>query len=461
MTITKSILIRIFIVSSAACILPMHSADAETPSAVCKEGTLHGKMIDCAFYPGDSNYHALVHASDGNVYYTICSHDRNTHVHLFQYNPLTEEVTTIADIGEVLGEDGTLNIPQGKIHCDLFEHNGKLYFGTHVGIYERGGTEDHRPYPGGHFMSYDITSGEFEDYGIGAPEEGMVSLQMDKDRERLYTLTWPSALFIYYDISTGVKKSFGPSVKGHAYIDETEFGGIPRSLGIDPRTGNVYWWNLDETVSCYNYSADTVEVLTGHDLGRPILKVHERGSDIEKVSWRSIRWSKTDNLFYGLTFYGEYLFSYDPQDGNIEVIDRLAPGPNRKSGELSRASLAFGLSADGTTVYYMNHLRPFTGDSTRRSTDELRLVTYNIPLRQYTDHGPVVLGDGRKPTDCQGMEIGRDGNIYLVGTIPYTDLESEKGKAIKEIRYKATPTEQLKRVYEVNLVVVKNPVEEQ
>jgi len=59
------------------------------------------------------------------------------------------------------------------------------------------------------------------------------------------------------------------------------------------------------------------------------------------------------------------------------------------------------------------------------------------------------------------MEIGRDGNIYLVCTIPYTDLESEKGKAIKEIRYKATPTEQLQRVYEVNLAVVRNPVEGQ
>jgi len=183
MNFTKSILTWTLIGFSATCIVLLHSADAETPSAVYKEGPLHGKMIDCAFYPGDSNYHALVHASDGSVYYAICSHDRNTHVHLFQYNPLTEEVTTIADIGEVLGEDSTLNIPQGKIHCDLFEHKGILYFGTHVGIYERGGTEDHGPYPGGHFMSYDIASGEFEDYGIGAPEEGMVSLQMDKDRE--------------------------------------------------------------------------------------------------------------------------------------------------------------------------------------------------------------------------------------------------------------------------------------
>ena len=430
----------------------------ETPLAVYKKGPVRGKMIDCKFYPGDSNYHAIVHASDGNIYYAICSHDRNTHVHLFRYNPKIEDVETVADIGEVLGEDGAKNIPQGKIHCDLFEHEGKLYFGTHVGLYERGGTKDHGPYPGGHFMSYDLTNDTFKDYGIGEPEEGMVSMQMDKDRGRLYTLTWPSAIFIYYDIRDSRKKSFGPSVLGHEYINNKEIGGVPRSLSIDTRNGNVYWWNLDETVSTYNYATDTIEVLTDHDLGRPILKVHERGSDNEKVSWRSIRWNNTDNLFYGITFFGEHLFSYDPRTASIEVIDRIAPGPNRKSGELSRGSLAFELSSDGTTVYYVNHLRPYTVDSSKIATDELHLITYNIPLRKYIDHGPIVLEDGRKPTDCQGMEIGHNGSIYLVCTIPWTDLTSEKGKAIKAIRYKATPTEQLKQVYEVNLVIVKNPL---
>ncbi|MBN1293470.1 MAG: hypothetical protein JXB48_16640 [Candidatus Latescibacteria bacterium] len=448
----------IFIVGILFFFMDFFSSGDTNASAIYKNGTLTGKMIDCGFYAGDSNYHALVHASDSNVYYAICSHEHNTHVHLFCFNPQTEQVTTIADIGEVLGEDGTLNIPQGKIHCDLFECDGKLYFGTHVGIYHRGGSDDHGPYPGGHFMCYDLKSGVFRDYGIGAAEEGIVCLQMDTERKRLYTLTWPSALFMYYDITTGTKKTFGPAVFGHAYINETEFGGVPRSIGIDPETGNVYWWNIDETVSRYNFSADSIEILENHNFGRPILKVHERGSDDDKVFWRSIRWNQANNLFYGLTFYGEQLFSYDPTDGIIEVIDRIAPGPNRKSGELSRASLAFELSGDFSTIYYVNHLRTYTGDTEGRETDELRLVTYNIQQRSYTDHGPIVLDDGRKPKDCQGMEIGRDGNIYLVCTIPYTDMESDKGKAIRALRYKATPTEQLNQVYEVNLVIVKNPL---
>jgi hypothetical protein len=286
----------------------------------------------------------------------------------------------------------------------------------------------------------------------------MVALEMDTKRGRLYTLTWPSAIFIYYDVSTGMKKTFGPSVPGHAYINAVEFGGVPRSLGIDPHTGNVYWWNHGETITCYDFAADTVMTLENHRLDIPILKVHERGSDDDMNSWRNIRWCEKDRLFYGTTFFGENLFSYDPTTGDIEVIDRIAPGPNRKSGELSRGSLAFGLSSDGSTAYYVNHLRPYTGDTAGRDTDALHLVTYDIRLRRYTDHGPIRLDDGRFPTDCQGMELGRDGDIYLVCVIPFTDLSTEKGMAIKEIRYKATPTEQLKRVYEVNLVIIRDPL---
>lgn len=64
---------------------------------------------------------------------------------MFRYSPSDGRVKMIADIGEVLGEDGTKNIPQGKIHCDLFEVDGDLYFATHVGFYRREGTEDHGP----------------------------------------------------------------------------------------------------------------------------------------------------------------------------------------------------------------------------------------------------------------------------------------------------------------------------
>ena len=160
-------------------------------------------------------------------------------MNLFRYDPKTGEVKTVADIGKALGEDGTKNIPQGKVHGDIFEHDGKLWFGTHVGLYERGGTKDHGPYPGGHFLSYDLKTGAFHDLGIGEPEEGLVTVAMDQERGRLYALTWPSAIFLYVDIQTNRKKTFGPAVVGHSYVNTVETGGVPRSLAVDPRDGNA------------------------------------------------------------------------------------------------------------------------------------------------------------------------------------------------------------------------------
>ncbi|MFC1693022.1 hypothetical protein ACFL1R_05920 [Candidatus Latescibacterota bacterium] len=437
---------NIIIFAVSVCFFTARSFSQDVPATVYKAGSLKGKMIDCGF-TGDANYHAIVHASDGNVYYVVCNHHPNINAHMFRYNPRTDEVSTVADLGKVLGEDPTKTVPQGKVHGDLYEHDGKLYFGTHVG-YDRLGSEDHDPYPGGHFMSYDLVTGKFEDFGIGVAEEGMVSMNMGRKRQRLYALTWPKAIFVYYDLKTGTMKSFGESVVGHFFDSKTnkESGGsVPRSLGIDPRTGNVYWFNMDETINCYNYRTDTIETLEEPSLGLPVLKAKN-----SRVSWRAIRWNNYDSRFYGLTNPAEYLFAYDPQKSEIEVIDRIAPGPAKKSGEFSQPCLSFELSSDGRTVYYV---------SGYNDEDEklISLVTYDIPLRHYTNHGPIVLQDGRNPTTCQGMEVGRDGNLYIVGVIPVEDIQSKKGKKLLKIRTVAEKKE-LSEVSEVNLVVMKDPL---
>ena len=226
-------------IATTVCVCTASGQDRAGFPPTYRPMSLPGKMIECNFPQGDSNYHAVVHASDGFVYYAICTHNPDRHVNLFRYDPKKGTVITVADIGTALGEDGTKTIPQGKIHSDLFEYGGRLWFGTHVGLYGRGGTKDHGPYPGGHFMSFNLKSGVFADLGIGEPEEGLVTVAMDADRGRLYALTWPSAIFLYHDLKTGRKKSFGPSVVGHSYVNTVETGGVPRSLAVDPRDGSV------------------------------------------------------------------------------------------------------------------------------------------------------------------------------------------------------------------------------
>ncbi|MCE5249563.1 hypothetical protein LLG96_05005 [bacterium] len=424
------------------------------PSVIYRDGPVIGKMIDAGFLYGETNYHAIQQASDGNVYYAIGSQRPNSNACMFRYDPRTGKADTIGNVNDILGEDRTKVFSQSKIHCDLYEKDGKLYFGTQGGVYQGGNLG---PYPGGHFMSYDLKMGAFHDYGIGEPGEGMVTMSMDTARGRMYTVTWPGLKFICYDISTGTIRSFGKSVATPDITDSLSAPG-PRSLGVDPRDGNVYWHNMDDTIACYDYTKNTVSTIEKPRFDLPILQVRKPGLD--RVYWRSIRWSDAYQRFYGVDTHTEYLFSFEPHSGELEIIDRIASAPVRKSGGRAGASMAFELSRDGKTVYYIAGA-PAVMPGTKIRTSELHLVTYEISLRRYVDHGPIELDDGRKPNYCQGLDVGTDGNLYIVCTIPFTDLGSEKGKRLVAIHHTGTPPEKLKySVSETNLVVMKNPLAE-
>ena len=427
----------------------------QLPGAIYKDGPLIASMKDAGFYYGDATYHGIISASDGNAYYFICSHNINSSVHMFKYNPKTDDVTMIADLNEVLGEDRTKMYPQGKVHSRIYEHNGKLYFGTHAGSYHSDGKHPELAhYPGGHFMSYDLAAGEFEDFGIGAPEQGLITVAMDKQRGRLYSLGWPDVVFCYYDMASDTIKSFEP-----ASSFET------RALALDPRTGNVYWPDSDGTIVYYHYAKDEIERLEKPRLdNRPFLEtpneISDYGPESQQVAWRDILWSEAMQRFYGIILYNECLFSFDPLNGEFEIIDRMAAAPKRKSGETAYGSLAFDLSPDGKTVYYI--AAGDVVDHPLKSTKirQCHLVTYDIPLRRYVDHGIIELDDGRKPFADRSIAVGRDGNLFIAGWIPYMDIESEKGRKIIEKRYSNSDKESLEKagIDEINLMVLRNPL---
>ena len=319
------------------------------------------------------------------------------------------------------------------------------------------------PYPGGHFMSYDLVSGEFEDFGIGVPEEGLLVMNMDKKRGRMYSITWPSMIFVYFDLTSGGIKTFGKSVvtPGFETVDELMKLSGPRSLALDPRTGNVYWSNFDGTIACYSYDKDSIETLKEPRIDRPVLKVTEGNDSGQNITWRNIRWSESMQKFYGIYHYTEYLFSFDPSSGEIELLDRLTPAPTKKSGETLFGSLAFELSPDGKTVYYTAEGARITLPDKPGIIKQTNVVTYDIPLRRYTDHGPIELDDGRYPFSDRSLYIGNNGKLYIAGWIPYDDQESEKGKTIIKARYSRTSQEKLEKdgITEVNLMEIDNPLE--
>src|ERR1035437_1782020 len=122
------------------------------------EATITVRLHESGFNLADSNFYSLSSASDGNIYYTLCSHNIDTSGRLYRYDPRTNKVNLISTLGKALGEEGTKCIQQGKSHSLYFERDGKLFGATHYGFMkpntdkEEPGTlpEGYLPYPGGH-----------------------------------------------------------------------------------------------------------------------------------------------------------------------------------------------------------------------------------------------------------------------------------------------------------------------
>jgi len=117
---------------------------------------LEKKLIAKRYYSGfelaHDTYNAISVASDGKVYYVLSSESYDIAGQMYVYDPATDKTSLVADLDEICGQKGSKAIPQGKSHVRLYEHGGKLYFSTRVGVYELvdGVDRAHAVRPGGY-----------------------------------------------------------------------------------------------------------------------------------------------------------------------------------------------------------------------------------------------------------------------------------------------------------------------
>src|SRR4029077_9754707 len=121
------------------------------------------------FAEGHDSYNSMGTGSDGRIYYVLSSESYDVAAQMFCFDPKTKQIRHLGDLTEVCGEKGRKAIPQGKSHVNFVEANGKLYFATHIGVYANINGRDtmgvpppgYRPYPGGHFLAYEMATGRF------------------------------------------------------------------------------------------------------------------------------------------------------------------------------------------------------------------------------------------------------------------------------------------------------------
>ena len=138
------------------------------------------------------------------------------------FDPATGQIKRLGDLTEACGEKDRHAVAQGKSHVNFVERDGKLYFATHIGYYsiidgmEKPGVPPAgwKPYPGGHLLAYDMKSGQFESLFVEPRGEGIITMNMDTGRGRIYGITWPTGRFFRFDVAKKEARDFGPFFLG-------------------------------------------------------------------------------------------------------------------------------------------------------------------------------------------------------------------------------------------------------
>lgn len=416
--------------------------------SISSSTSLTAKAYFSGFELAHDTYNAITAASDGKIYYVLCSESYEIGGQMYVYDPTTDQTKWIADLTEICGEKDANAIPQGKSHVRFYESNGKLYFATHIGVYEMIDGMERMPvnppngknrYPGGHFLSYDLVTGEFEDLAIAPDGEGILTMTIDRERGHLYGITWPLGYFIHYDLSSKMLKKIAlVSAKGEAGVPGDDYRVLCRSMVVDPRDGAVYFSTSEGTIFTYHPANEGLQKIQNVDLRLDYFgKYDSTRPGSMGYNWRKIFWYAPEQVAYGIHGNSGYLFRFDTQTPKIEITERLTSEPSRKSGmfdQFSYGYLGFQLGSDGETIYYLTGGPIYVDGKRVKGADEiakggakglenLHLVTFHIPSKTYKDHGPIFYPDGSRPTYVNSIAIGADGAVYTLARFDHNGRE--------------------------------------
>lgn len=409
---------------------PVSTPDARITATVYNSGFEHAH----------DTYNGISSASDGKIYYVLCSQLMDVAGQMYSFDPATGKIDHLGDLTEICGEKDMKVVAQGKSHVNFVESGGKLYFATHLGYYsiidgmEKTGvpTGDYKPYRGGHLLAYDMKSKTFEDLGIGPHNEGIITMNMDTVRKIIYGLSWPTGYLFRYDVATGELKDLGPVTgKGEDGMGR-DFRVVCRSIAIDPGSGSVYFTNAEGLIKCLKAGSDTVETISGEDMRKDYFGTYDVfTSGSMAYNWRQVFWYAPEKKIYGVHGNSGYLFSFDPLKPGIDVLERLTSIPSKLTGmgdQFSYGYLGFKPGPDGKTIYYLTGAPIYidgkrlrgaesTAKGEAKGLEDLHLITYDISTGKYLDHGAVFYPDGQRPLYVNSIAIGADGTVYTLARI--------------------------------------------
>lgn len=327
----------------------------------------------------------------------------------------------------------------GKHHAQVFQYNNKEDRVTHVGgigqavgetlydgaphdkihsrMFQRGdtivaGTCDGRgygdkSYKGGHWLSIDRETGKMTSLGKSITGDGLICVEYDPYNDLLYGHTNHKGRLTVFDPKTGEERDLG-------FPHEGTGARWPRGLTfMIPPSGRVYGFRRPDC-SVWEYDPETGDIRV-LDERPPIPEGVKNDPDArEEYRRRSAHmtlWDEQDQCFYFIRSYDEALCKFfpptDDKPARFEVV-RETLRPEGLEHLWGNRAVSCTLVIHDRTVWYVSP----TGWS-----GESHLVSYNLDTDEYQHHGPIIVEGDRRVTECHSLAAGKDGKLYGVAFV--------------------------------------------
>lgn len=408
---------------------PKAAAKLELTEVPCKVYRFTGGNFE------RSHWSALLPASNGKIYAGVSTHGDSGYV--YEFDPRTETMTLLADLSRLAGERGKGIWTTGKIHVQMQELDGYVYFGA---LDEDSGPPalDPSSYQGPHWYRINIGNGKVEQLALINSFWGLTGQAMDKKRRLIFGLAENGHLYRYH-IDSDYSEDLGK-------VDDWD---ICRTIFMDD-VGNVYGSYVGGRVWKYDALRDRVFDL--EHLRLPILNQPRSLTNPmldRKTQWRDIEWHRKENVAYGIIGGNNMLFKYDVHQGPEGTITPLAmiPPPTFRGGDpaaFPTARITLTISYKENKIYYLPEMMGGFdyGDTSFDVLDEAKFVekmtgsrvaplayilSYDLATGQVTDLGLLKAQDGRFAYGADGAEVDQDGRVWFAGAFEEPNPELAAG----------------------------------
>ena len=359
----------------------------------------------------ESNYTALLAASDGRVYVGLNHHGAGASVAV--YDPKTDTMKLLGDINRIIGQENLPVEPQAKVHTQICEGpDGKIYFGTHLSaFYGFAKFTSGEAFPGGHWMVYDPVTDTVTDLGVALKGNGLLTMTIDPQRERLYALTYPQAHLLIYDIQTQKTTDMGQVQNWDA---------ISRTLAVDD-LGRIYGCWGQGKIWSYDPEINVVEnlhiQLPQRKVGIPTHRAHWE----TEQTFTAVAHSSNHKLIYFLETGSSYLVAYDPYkgpEGEMRLLDQICADRYRDKRDVPYAMISFCRSQNNVIYYACNSATtdeegsPYWGGGMSAA-----LVTYDLNTGVREDKGLIRVEDNLVAVHPNAASASIDGTIYFIAHV--------------------------------------------